>query len=242
MKPTGSRTRGELGLSVGGSQDGLARFQSWNLAFVQKLGNSAKVCVEFGRIWSLINYSGGVSVSVEQNYYTSGIMAVHLTATQNITPALLWMSSCGTFNQAFSALKVSFLSPWNTEAQGISIRPFIDCKLALWVTSQSLRLLLIVLSATLARRCEQRAVICCVFGQVFWRVKSNNWVIRPRRFETGSISAQGRAQSAKSVTHTHVSRRGLNKLHAGIRREKKADLQKQQQHKCVYFSGCWGAV
>lgn len=170
-------------------------------------------------------------------------MAVHLTATQNITPALLRMSSCGTFNQAFSALKVSFLSPWNTEAQGISIRPFIDCKLALWVTSQSFQLLLIVLSAMLARWCEQRAVICSVFGQVFWRVKSNNLVIRPRRFETGSISAQGRAQIAKSV-NAHVSWCGLSKLRAGIHRGKKVDFhqQQQQQHKCVYFRGWWGVV
>lgn len=195
-------------------------------------------------VWSLVSLitRGGVSVSVEQNYYTSGIMAVHLTATQNITPALLQMSSCGRFNQAFSALKVSFLSPWNTEAQGISIRPFIDCKLALWVTSQSFRLLLIVLPATLARWCEQRAVICSVFGQVFWRVRSNNLVIRPRRFETGSISTQGRAQFTKSV-NAHVPRCGLNKLHAGIQREKRMNFQQQQQqHKCVYFSGWWGAV
>lgn len=95
---------------------------------------------------------------------------------KNIHPSPFLMSSGGTFNQAFRVLKISFLSPWNKETQGISIRPLIDCKLTVWVTSQSFQFSLTLLFSTW---CVQWVITyVTVAGSV--EGKSNNLILRPR--------------------------------------------------------------
>lgn len=129
-----------------------------------------------------------MSISVEHDYYTGGIMCVFiLWQHKNIHPSPFLMSSGGTFNQAFRVLKISFLSPWNKATQGISIRPLIDCKLTVWVTSQSFQFSLTLLFSTPAHRCVQWVITCmAVAGSV--EGKSNKLIIRPRR---GPMSSQG---------------------------------------------------
>ena len=123
-------------------------------------------------------------------------------------PSPFLMSSGETLNQAFRVLKISFLSPWNVEAWGISIR------LPNWLQTHGLSHISIFPAFFFSHPAlfQSGSLVCTVghnmhgCGWFSWRGKSNNLIIRARRFGIRPASSQGHKcflEKDKQMSHWH---------------------------------------